>query len=122
MEIELFSAPHFPDGWTTNDLIYKWKEINPVQLTKNLSLPGGFKLANYSNHQCDVVTATGGLEKAQHFVTTNQIQLLMAPEVLAPKHESRILRHCWDVFKIGTVFLSCLLVKPLLLFSAQILA
>ena len=47
------------DGWTTNDLIYKWKEINPVQLTKNLSLPGGFKLANYSNHNCDVVTATG---------------------------------------------------------------
>lgn len=46
-------------GWTTNDLIYKWKENNPVQLTKNLSLPGGFKLANYSNHQCDVVTATG---------------------------------------------------------------
>ena len=51
---------YFPDGWTTNDLIYKWKEQNPVQLTKNLSLPGGFKLANYSNHNCDVVTATGG--------------------------------------------------------------
>ena len=56
----LDSSPYFPDGWTTNDLIYKWKEQNPVQLTKNLSLPGGFKLANYSNHNCDVVTATGG--------------------------------------------------------------
>ena len=59
------SFPYFPDGWTTNDLIYKWKEQNPVQLTKNLSLPGGFKLANYSNHNCDVVTATGGFGQSQ---------------------------------------------------------
>ena len=74
MEIELFSAPHFPDGWTTNDLIYKWKEINPVQLTKNLSLPGGFKLANYSNHNCDVVTATGGWGERERDRLSQQIK------------------------------------------------
>ena len=64
------SFPYFPDGWTTNDLIYKWKENNPVQLTKNLSLPGGFKLANYSNHNCDVVTATGS-SRTTYLVNSN---------------------------------------------------
>ena len=43
-------------------------------------------------------------------------------EVLALKHESRIIIYCWDVFKVSTVFLSGLWVSPLLLFSAQILA
>ena len=43
------------------------------------------------------------------------------PEVFAPKHESRILRHCWDILKVSTVFLSDLWALPLL-FSAQILA
>ena len=42
--------------------------------------------------------------------------------ISALMHESRIIRYCWDVFKVSTVFLSGLLVSPLLLFSAQILA
>ena len=35
------------------------------------------------------------------------------PEVLALKHESTILRHCWDVLKVSPVFLSGLWVLPL---------
>lgn len=47
-------------GWTTNDLVYMWKTGgSPVQLTANLSLPGGFKLDNHTSLKCDVVTATG---------------------------------------------------------------
>ncbi|XP_071748632.1 glutamate-gated chloride channel isoform X3 [Lepeophtheirus salmonis] len=46
-------------GWTMNDLIYQWKETNPVQMVANLSLPGGFKLDGFTNHNCDVKTATG---------------------------------------------------------------
>jgi len=42
-----------------NDLIYRWKSSNPVQMTKNLSLPGGFKLDGHADKSCDVVTATG---------------------------------------------------------------
>ena len=42
-----------------NDLIYRWKDNNPVQLVANLSLPGGFKMDDYDNESCDVKTATG---------------------------------------------------------------
>ena len=42
-----------------NDLIYRWKEKNPVQMVANLSLPGGFKLDGFGNQNCDVKTATG---------------------------------------------------------------
>ena len=49
----------FSDGWTKNDLVYNWYEHGPVQIPKNLSLPGGFKLGGYNNSYCDVVTATG---------------------------------------------------------------
>ena len=42
-----------------NDLIYKWKEANPVQMVANLSLPGGFKMDSFDNKNCDVKTATG---------------------------------------------------------------
>ena len=45
-----------------------------------------------------------------------------AAEVLALKHESRILRHCWDVLKVSTVFLTGLGALLRGLFSAQILA
>lgn len=48
-----------PDGWTMNDLIYRWTSNNPVQMTGNLSLPGGFKLDGFSDRSCDVQTATG---------------------------------------------------------------
>ena len=48
-----------PDGWTKNDLVYVWKEGNPVQLAGNLSLPGGFKLGAFGSQYCDVITATG---------------------------------------------------------------
>ena len=69
------------DGWTKNDLIYIWKDkgalqfagkLLPLQITLqpggkticsgNLSLPGGFKMANSSNKYCDVATATGRLK------------------------------------------------------------
>ena len=52
----------FADGWTKNDLVYKWlpeQYGRPVQIPGNLSLPGGFKLGGYGNDYCDVITATG---------------------------------------------------------------
>ena len=47
------------DGWTKNDLIYVWKGAGALQFAGNLSLPGGFKMANSTNKYCDVKTATG---------------------------------------------------------------
>ena len=47
------------DGWTKNDLIYFWKGDSALQFAANLSLPGGFKMANHTNKYCDVATATG---------------------------------------------------------------
>ena len=47
------------DGWTADDLVYIWKGEGALQFAANLSLPGGFKMANSSNKRCDVSTATG---------------------------------------------------------------
>ena len=52
----------FSDGWTMDDLIYRWNENSPVQMVANLSLPGGFKLDNFGSVSCDVITATGKLD------------------------------------------------------------
>ena len=46
------------DGWTTDDLIYKWKDDEPVQIVKDLNLPR-FKLEEYSTDYCNTVTNTG---------------------------------------------------------------
>ena len=35
-----------PDGWTTADLVYIWKEVDPVQIVKDLNLPR-FKLEQF---------------------------------------------------------------------------
>ena len=50
---------HSLDGWTADDLVYIWKGEGALQFAANLSLPGGFKMANSSNKRCDVSTATG---------------------------------------------------------------
>ena len=47
------------DGWTKNDLIYTWKQEGALQFAPNLSLPGGFILADTGNQYCDVKTSTG---------------------------------------------------------------
>ena len=52
-----------------NDLIYRWKETNPVQMVANLSLPGGFKLDGFGNLNCDVKTATGMIVKSLEYAS-----------------------------------------------------
>jgi len=47
------------DGWAKDDLVYEWIPQGPVQIPRNLSLPGGFKLGGFGNTYCDVITATG---------------------------------------------------------------
>lgn len=46
------------DGWTTNDLIFMWKEGDPVQVVKNLHLPR-FTLETYRTDYCNSKTNTG---------------------------------------------------------------
>ena len=48
----------FADGYTTDDITYAWKETDPVQIAKNLSLPR-FSIEEYSNKYCNVKTNTG---------------------------------------------------------------
>uniref|UniRef100_A0AC34GVQ0 Glutamate-gated chloride channel n=1 Tax=Panagrolaimus sp. ES5 TaxID=591445 RepID=A0AC34GVQ0_9BILA len=47
-------------AYTTDDIIYKWKNNNPVQIKTGLlnSLPQ-FKVTNYSTHECSSSTSTG---------------------------------------------------------------
>ena len=46
------------DGWAKDDLIYKWKEKDPVQVVPGLHLPR-FTLEQYKSAYCDVITNTG---------------------------------------------------------------
>ena len=68
--------PVFADGWTTDDLIYKWKDEDPVQvlecsemyfiilmgrlmqIVKDLNLPR-FKLEQFQTTYCNTITNTG---------------------------------------------------------------
>ena len=72
------------------------------QIPGNLSLPGGFRLGNYSNQMCDVKTATGG-----HKVTLGTVR---------PFHFWVILKERWQYvcFKVKKYFFFFLSVKHLL--------
>lgn len=50
----------FTDGYTTEDLIFLWKKVNPVQITHPLNLPR-FKLIKYKTNYCTSKTNTGKL-------------------------------------------------------------
>lgn len=45
-------------GWAKDDLIYQWKEKDPVQVVHGLHLPR-FTLEQYKSAYCDVITNTG---------------------------------------------------------------
>merc|ERR1719347_77165 len=45
-------------GWATEDLIYKWKDVDPVQIVPGLHLPR-FTLEQYKSDYCNVITNTG---------------------------------------------------------------
>ena len=46
------------DGYTTDDITYLWKVVDPVQIAKGLSLPR-FSIEKYSSSYCNVKTNTG---------------------------------------------------------------
>lgn len=48
----------FSDGWTTADLVFIWKEGDPVQVVKNLHLPR-FTLEKFLTDYCNSKTNTG---------------------------------------------------------------
>ena len=48
------------DGWATDDLVYKWKDVDPVQIVPGLHLPR-FTLEQYKSAYCNVITNTGTL-------------------------------------------------------------
>ena len=52
-------TPHLiTDGWATDDLVYKWKDVDPVQIVPGLHLPR-FTLEQYKSAYCNVITNTG---------------------------------------------------------------
>jgi len=48
----------YQDGWTTADLVFLWKEGDPVQVVKNLHLPR-FTLEKFLTDYCNSKTNTG---------------------------------------------------------------
>lgn len=54
----LSSHLQFADGWTTADLVFLWKEGDPVQVVKNLHLPR-FTLEKFLTDYCNSKTNTG---------------------------------------------------------------
>lgn len=56
------------DGWATDDLVYKWKDVDPVQIVPGLHLPR-FTLEQYKSAYCNVITNTGTLVTlSSHFL------------------------------------------------------
>ena len=49
---------YLSDGWTTDDLIFKWRQGDPVQVAKNMHLPR-FILEKFEAEYCDSTTNTG---------------------------------------------------------------
>ena len=48
----------FKDGYTTDDITYRWKNTDPVQIAKGLNLPR-FSVEKYASRYCNVKTNTG---------------------------------------------------------------
>ena len=46
------------DGWTTDDLQYLWKTLEPVQIVRDLHLPR-LTLEKYISDYCNIKTNTG---------------------------------------------------------------
>ncbi|KAI9554416.1 hypothetical protein GHT06_019688 [Daphnia sinensis] len=45
-------------GWTTEDLVFQWKQIDPVQVARNMHLPR-FILEKFQTDLCNSITNTG---------------------------------------------------------------
>lgn len=58
MKYRYNSAYYHIDGWTTDDLVFLWKEDDPVQVVKNLHLPR-FTLEKFVTNYCNSKTNTG---------------------------------------------------------------
>lgn len=50
------------DGYTTDDIIFKWKARDPIQVTSELHLRG-FSLEKFTTDYCDSTTNTGNFAK-----------------------------------------------------------
>ena len=68
------SLPHFSntDGWATDDLVYKWKDVDPVQIVPGLHLPR-FTLEQYKSAYCNVITNTGRERVSEETLTDHHI-------------------------------------------------
>lgn len=56
----VFERCKFSDGWTTDDLVFLWKEGDPVQVVKSLHLPR-FTLEKFLTDYCNSKTNTGAM-------------------------------------------------------------
>lgn len=62
------------DGWTTADLVFLWKEGDPVQVVKNLHLPR-FTLEKFLTDYCNSKTNTGTVKSGNRPTLNPQIIL-----------------------------------------------
>ena len=68
-----------------DDLIYRWKEGEPVQIAGGAKeLPGGFKLDGFGDQNCDVITATGPLSFLSLNIYICKEQSSNYPGILCP--------------------------------------
>lgn len=64
-----FSNTSALDGWTTADLVFLWKEGDPVQVVKNLHLPR-FTLEKFLTDYCNSKTNTGNLTIIKYMISS----------------------------------------------------
>lgn len=62
------------DGWTTADLVFLWKEGDPVQVVKNLHLPR-FTLEKFLTDYCNSKTNTGKIMSIGIYKRINVVRI-----------------------------------------------
>lgn len=72
----------FIDGWTTDDLVFLWKEGDPVQVVKNLHLPR-FTLEKFLTDYCNSKTNTGNYSNFISFFLLGASGLATSSKFLA---------------------------------------
>lgn len=87
-----------PDGYTTDDLIFKWKNEEPVQMPEKLHLPR-FSLQNFKTKYCNSITNTGE-QKFSKELLWSTVKSIVEPTCGENVLGARLMESAWQHLQI----------------------
>ena len=91
-----------PDGYTTDDLIFKWKNEEPVQMPEKLHLPR-FSLQNFKTKYCNSITNTGEQKFSKELLWStlwSTVKSIIEPTCGENVLGARLLKSAWQHLQI----------------------